>query len=85
MGAGFKGGCVVGASDETTDHVKERPVTPQDFLGSIMELSGVDPDDVLPNPKWLKEYGPVMNPQTKSPLRAKIRASQSRTAKTKRS
>ena len=66
-GGGFKGGCVVGASDETTDHVKERPVTPQDFLGSIMELSGVDPDDVLPNPKWLKEYGPVMNPQTKSP------------------
>ena len=66
-GGGFKGGCVVGASDETTDHVTERPVTPQDFLGSIMELSGVDPDDVLPNPKWLKEYGPVMNPQTKSP------------------
>ena len=66
-GGGFKGGCVVGASDETTDHVKERPVTPQDFLGSIMVLSGVDPDDVLPNPKWLKEYGPVMNPQTKSP------------------
>ena len=66
-GGGFKGGCVVGASDETTDHVKERPVTPQDFLGSIMELSAVDPDDVRPNPKWLKEYGPVMNPQTKSP------------------
>ena len=65
-GGGFKGGCVVGKSDETTDHVKERPVTPQDFLGSIMELSGVDPDDVLPNPKWLKEYGPVMNPATKS-------------------
>ena len=65
-GGGFKGGCVVGESDATTDHVKERPVTPQDFLGSIMELSGVDPDDVLPNPKWLKEYGPVMNPKTKS-------------------
>ena len=58
-GGGFKGGCVVGKSDETTDHVKERPVTPQDFLGSIMELAGVDPDDRLPNPKWLKEYGPV--------------------------
>ena len=65
-GGGFKGGCVVGKSDETTDHVKERPVTPQDFLGSIMELAGVDPDDCLPNPKWLKEYGPVMNPKTKS-------------------
>ncbi len=65
-GGGFKGGCVVGKSDETTDHVKERPVTPQDFLGSIMELAGVDPDDLLPNPLWLKEYGPVMNPATKS-------------------
>ena len=65
-GGGFKGGCVVGASDETTDHVKERPVTPQDFLGSIMELAGIDPDDRLPNAKWLKEYGPVMNPATKS-------------------
>jgi len=65
-GGGFKGGCVVGKSDETTDNVKERPVTPQDFLGSIMELAGIDPDDRLPNAKWLKEYGPVMNPATKS-------------------
>ncbi len=66
-GGGFKGGCVVGKSDETSDNVKERPVTPQDFLGSIMELAGVDPDDRLPNPKWLKEYGPVMSPTVKSP------------------
>ncbi len=66
-GGGFKGGCVVGKSAETSDNVKERPVTPQDFLGSIMELAGVDPDDRLPNPKWLKEYGPVMSPAVKSP------------------
>ena len=66
-GGGFKGGQVVGASDETTDNVKERPVTPQDFLGSIMELAGVDPDDRFPNPRWLKEYGSVMNPKVKSP------------------
>jgi len=66
-GGGFKGGCVVGASDETTDNVKERPVTPQDFLGSIMELAGVDPDDRFPNPRWLREYGSVMSPKVKSP------------------
>ncbi len=65
-GGGFKGGQVVGVSDDTSDHVKDRPVTPQDFLGSIMELAGVNPEDRLPNPKWLKEYGPVMNPATKS-------------------
>ena len=29
-------------------------------------LAGVDPDDRLPNPKWLKEYGPVMSPTVKS-------------------
>ena len=53
-GGGFKGGQVVGVSDETTDHVKERPVTPVDFLGSICELAGIDPDDRLPNPKGFK-------------------------------
>jgi len=66
-GGGFKGGQVLGSSDETTDHVKERPVLPQDFLGSIMELAGVNPDDRFPNPLWLKEYGPVMSPKTKTP------------------
>lgn len=50
-GGGFKGGCVVGKSDDTTDNVKERPVTPVEFLGSICELAGVDPEGRLPNPK----------------------------------
>ena len=31
-----------------------------------MELAGVDPDDRFPNPRWLKEYGSVMNPKQKS-------------------
>ena len=65
-GGGFKGGQVVGVSDETTDHVKERPVTPVDFLGSICELAGIDPDDRLPNKMWLKEYGSVMDSDTKA-------------------
>jgi len=46
-GGGFKGGCVVGESDEVGGSVKSRPVTPQDFLGSFCELCGVDPDVVL--------------------------------------
>ena len=53
-GGGFKGGCVVGESDATTDHVKERPVTPIEFLGSICELAGIDPEGHLPNPKGLR-------------------------------
>jgi len=32
----------------------------------VLEMAGIDPDDRLPNAKWLKEYGPVMNPATKS-------------------
>jgi len=49
-GGGFKGGCVVGASDAKGENPAERPVYPQDFLGSIYELAGIDPDAKLPNP-----------------------------------
>jgi hypothetical protein len=52
-GGGFKGGHVVGASDVTGEHVAERPVYPQDLLGSILELMGIDPDGPLPNDKGL--------------------------------
>ncbi len=52
--AGFKGGRVVGASDDTGANVAERPVYP---LGpasrSMYTLLGIDPDGPLPNPKGL--------------------------------
>ena len=48
-GGGFKGGCVVGASDSKGEQVAERPVYPQDFLGSIYELMGINPDAKMPN------------------------------------
>ena len=48
-GGGFKGGCVVGRSDETASNVVERPVSPVDFLGSIYERCGIDPDGEMPN------------------------------------
>jgi hypothetical protein len=53
-GGGFKGGCIVGESNELTTAVAKRPVSPQDFLGSIYELCGVDPEQELPNPKRKK-------------------------------
>lgn len=59
-GGGFAGGKVVGASDAFGEKVVERPVYPQDLLGSILELLGVDPDASLPD-----EYGveaPVLPP-----------------------
>ena len=52
-GGGFKGGRVVGASDARGEEVVERPVYPQDLIGSIYELLGIDPDGALPNPLGL--------------------------------
>ena len=49
-GGGFKGGCVVGASDAKGEEVKERPVYPCDLLGSMYAMLGIDPDGKLPNP-----------------------------------
>ena len=62
-GGGFKGGCVVGESDETASKPVSRPVAPQDFLGSIYELCGVDPDGPLENDKGKKMT--VLPPQSK--------------------
>jgi hypothetical protein len=52
-GGGFKGGHVVGASDEKGMEVAERPVYPEDLLGSMYELLGIDPDGPLPNPRGM--------------------------------
>ena len=62
-GGGFAGGKVVGVSDETASKVVSRPVTPQDMLGSIYELCGIDPDGQLDNPIGLKTT--VLPPQSK--------------------
>jgi len=53
-GGGFKGGCVVGASNENGTEVAERPVYPQDLIGSMYGLLGIDPDGPLPNPRGLE-------------------------------
>ncbi|MGB7582595.1 MAG: DUF1501 domain-containing protein [Sedimentisphaerales bacterium] len=52
-GGGFKGGRVVGASDDKGEEVARRPVLAADLIGSIYELLGIDPDGPLPNPKGL--------------------------------
>lgn len=61
-GGGFKGGQIVGASDEKGENPVNRPVYPQDLLGSILELTGINPDAPLPN---MRGYDvPVMLPQS---------------------
>lgn len=52
-GGGFKGGHVVGSSDANGEYVAERPVYPQDLIGSILELLGIDPDAKMPNDRGL--------------------------------
>ena len=49
-GGGFKGGCVVGSSDEKGEKVKDRPVYPADLLGSFYLLAGIDANAKLPHP-----------------------------------
>jgi uncharacterized protein (DUF1501 family) len=70
-GGGFKGGLVVGASDATGETVAERPVYPQDVLGSICELLGIDPDGPLPNPLGLDLK--VMPAAESAPGRGRLR------------
>ena len=52
-GGGFKGGHVVGASNDNGTEVAERPVYPTDLIASMYELLGIDPDGPLPNERGL--------------------------------
>ena len=63
-GGGFAGGKVIGESDATAANVVNRPVSPQDLLGSIYELAGINPDGDLPNPIGLKTT--ILPPESKS-------------------
>ena len=48
-GGGFKGGQVIGETDANAEEVVDRPVYPQDLIGSIYELAGIDPDGTIMN------------------------------------
>jgi hypothetical protein len=49
-GGGFKGGKIIGASDDRGEKVGERPVYPADLLGSFYLLAGIDAAAKLPHP-----------------------------------
>jgi uncharacterized protein (DUF1501 family) len=49
-GGGFRGGQVVGSSDAKGMEVASRPVRPQDLIGSVYELLGIDPNGQLQHP-----------------------------------
>jgi len=50
-GGGFKGGQVVGASDEKGIRVKDRPVYPWELMAGMYELLGIDPAATIKHPQ----------------------------------
>ena len=50
-GGGFKGGRVLGASDELGEFVAARPVYPWDLIGTLYELLGIDPSTKVRHPQ----------------------------------
>ena len=52
-GGGFKGGCVVGKSNDKGMEVADRPVYPRDLIRSMYALLGIDPEAPLANPRGL--------------------------------
>jgi hypothetical protein len=53
-GGGFKGGAVLGASDDKGMTVTERPIYPWDLIASFYELLGIDRQAKLQHPLGMK-------------------------------
>lgn len=52
-GGGFKGGRVVGASNEYGTEVADRPVDPRELIAGMYTLLGIEPNGPLPNSQGL--------------------------------
>ncbi len=52
-GGGFKGGYVLGATDERGEYVVERPIYPWDLIGSMYAQLGIDPDGTIRHPQGM--------------------------------
>jgi uncharacterized protein (DUF1501 family) len=67
-GGGFKGGQVLGSSDDKGEKVKERPVYPWDLTGTIYQLLGINAKGELPSTQggMKAKVLPPLPPKTKS-------------------
>lgn len=55
-GGGFKGGKVVGSTDQKGERVVNRPIYPWDVSASMYQLLGIDPAGRLPHPRGCVAY-----------------------------
>ncbi len=55
-GGGFRGGMVLGSSDDKGEFPKERPVRPWDLTASMYKLLGIEPNEKLPHPQGCVAY-----------------------------
>ena len=67
-GGGFKGGTVVGRTDDTGENVAERPIYPWDLIASFYELLGIEKDAKIPNVSGPAVYA---NPFTAGAINSK--------------
>ena len=49
----FKGGIVLGETNETGTEVAQKPVYPQDLIREVYKKLGINPDGPLQNPRGL--------------------------------
>jgi len=55
-GGGFRGGTLVGSSDDKGELPKDRPVRPWDLTASMYKLLGIEPNERLPHPQGCVAY-----------------------------
>jgi len=68
-GGGFKGGHVLGSSDDKGDDVRDRPVHPSELIGTIYRQLGIKPDAKLPHPQGQEITVAPPIPEGKAPQR----------------
>jgi hypothetical protein len=65
LGGGISGGQVIGKTDASGAEVVDRPVSIVDFLSTICQLLGIDPDDEIMGPGGRPL--PIVDNQTQTP------------------
>ncbi|AWI10108.1 DUF1501 domain-containing protein [Ereboglobus luteus] len=68
-GGGFRGGQIVGETDNRGERVTKRAIAPWDLSASIYKLLGIDPDGTLPHPLGCAAYVTPRQDETAQPAK----------------